>query len=1094
MLSDPETRPLLLKSILGEARPAGANDPPAEDVSAGTFGGSGGGGQYIFLANGATTTPLTVKGAASQSVPLQDWKNSAGDVLATVQGDGKVGVGTDAPQTKAHVTVPDSNTVVWALTLQNPGCHGDDAQGVGIKLKLSDYSSSDETSKWAGVAAVGNVGQGWSINVGVAFYVRNEGADPYEAGRFDSLGRLGLGTTTPTQKLDVNGAIAIAGTAIVSIGRVLSNVTADAAIIASGTLDDGRLPPSMSGKTFSGNVLPSSTGLDLGSGAQRWDVFGANGDFTGNIGIGASPPAEKLDVAGKIRASGDHPILIDPSAGGILLPVEPPGDMYGATKQYVDNKVAGIFNVKEFGATGDGTTDDTDAIQDAIDAAAVAGGVVFFPPGTYLIGNLTGASNIHLRGAGAGATTLLYNGATVQEGDTYHCYMIRFLGGQSHFSIRDITWNYHDVTFSNSLHQNIAPIVVAPDGCHEFDLSDCALTHLSTAGYDAQRQAYIRTYGIIVVAVQDFRIERNLIDFPTPTKYENQAILVSQGNEESPPVLNGVINANHCQRSGMIVGGFYLKITNNIIHDFRWGSGITVGPDSRTYGLDIIGNTVCNGTGLDDSGTWCAGIENWAQQSVISGNVCHGNCGNGIANGGLRCTVTNNICYNNGVFPVPPWSTPKTVSIGDLVLPTTPNGHKYICTAGGAVDEEEEPDWPTDPGETVQDGSAVWKEHGADTGVGALPLWSTPKTVSVRDVVLPATPHANGHKYVCTTGGAVGGTEPAWPTDPGATVQDGSAVWKEHGPYPSPDVYGIAMPYAGPDYNSTGSVYAGNRCFDTHDGTNKTQKYGIGDESNSCTDVTIGINNLSGNAVAELDIKGSDYTLVTTSGGNVGIGKADPGETLDVAGTIRASGAADFSSLKIGATEVITSGHVLQNVALNPASLQIGGTEVISEQLELHSVSADAGIINSGSFQPARIPNLSASKITNDEFDPARIPNLSGGKITSGSISVPGGVSGGNLAVGGTEVVTAGRNVGNVVNINNSGYVHSGGVGNFDDGVQVDSGTVITSGRQMIHRHYHQAQEPTLANQEIAQWTDGSGYVWLIARDQYGDQRKVQIT
>jgi hypothetical protein len=367
MLSDPETRRLIVQSALGSvAVRGGSPSTPAGDVTAGTFGGSGGGGQYIFLANGATTTPLTVKGAASQSVPLQDWKNSAGDVLATVQGDGKVGVGTDAPQTKAHVTVPDSNTVVWALTLQNPGCHGDDAQGVGIKLKLSDYSSSDETSKWAGVAAVGNVGQGWSINVGVAFYVRNEGADPYEAGRFDSLGRLGLGTTTPTQKLDVNGAIAIAGTAIVSIGRVLSNVTADAAIIASGTLDDGRLPPSMSGKTFSGNVLPSSTGLDLGSGAQRWDVFGANGDFTGNIGIGASPPAEKLDVAGKIRASGDHPILIDPTSGEIET-----GKL---------NRIVFLRPV------GNGQ-DDRPQIQAAIDALPDQGGII------YLVPHATGPAN-----------------------------------------------------------------------------------------------------------------------------------------------------------------------------------------------------------------------------------------------------------------------------------------------------------------------------------------------------------------------------------------------------------------------------------------------------------------------------------------------------------------------------------------------------------------------------------------------------------------------------------------------------------------------------------------------------------------------------
>jgi Pectate lyase superfamily protein len=44
------------------------------------------------------------------------------------------------------------------------------------------------------------------------------------------------------------------------------------------------------------------------------------------------------------------------------------------------------FNVKAYGATGDGTADDTSAIQSAIDAATKAhGGVVYFPPGSYVL-------------------------------------------------------------------------------------------------------------------------------------------------------------------------------------------------------------------------------------------------------------------------------------------------------------------------------------------------------------------------------------------------------------------------------------------------------------------------------------------------------------------------------------------------------------------------------------------------------------------------------------------------------------------------------------------------------------------------------------
>lgn len=43
------------------------------------------------------------------------------------------------------------------------------------------------------------------------------------------------------------------------------------------------------------------------------------------------------------------------------------------------------FNVKDYGAKGDGTTDDTAAIQAACDAAGIVGGIIYFPPGFYRI-------------------------------------------------------------------------------------------------------------------------------------------------------------------------------------------------------------------------------------------------------------------------------------------------------------------------------------------------------------------------------------------------------------------------------------------------------------------------------------------------------------------------------------------------------------------------------------------------------------------------------------------------------------------------------------------------------------------------------------
>lgn len=65
------------------------------------------------------------------------------------------------------------------------------------------------------------------------------------------------------------------------------------------------------------------------------------------------------------------------------------------------------LNVQDFGALGDGTTDDTTPIQNAIDAAN--GQTIYFPPGTYritaplLIGDIYG----EMVGSGVGVSTLL---------------------------------------------------------------------------------------------------------------------------------------------------------------------------------------------------------------------------------------------------------------------------------------------------------------------------------------------------------------------------------------------------------------------------------------------------------------------------------------------------------------------------------------------------------------------------------------------------------------------------------------------------------------------------------------------------------------
>ena len=60
----------------------------------------------------------------------------------------------------------------------------------------------------------------------------------------------------------------------------------------------------------------------------------------------------------------------------------------GASARTIDSKLKDFVSVKDFGATGDGSTDDRAAIQAAIDSVNT-GGTLYFPPGTYYVDETT---------------------------------------------------------------------------------------------------------------------------------------------------------------------------------------------------------------------------------------------------------------------------------------------------------------------------------------------------------------------------------------------------------------------------------------------------------------------------------------------------------------------------------------------------------------------------------------------------------------------------------------------------------------------------------------------------------------------------------
>lgn len=103
-----------------------------------------------------------------------------------------------------------------------------------------------------------------------------------------------------------------------------------------------------------------------------------------------------------------------------------------------------VFNVKDYGAVGNGTTDDTSSISSAISSCnGVGGGVVFFPTGTYITSTQTIYSNMKFQGAGFGASILKLKKATAADLLATNSFASLTGGatqaGPSRFSIVDLT-------------------------------------------------------------------------------------------------------------------------------------------------------------------------------------------------------------------------------------------------------------------------------------------------------------------------------------------------------------------------------------------------------------------------------------------------------------------------------------------------------------------------------------------------------------------------------------------------------------------------------------------------------------------------------
>lgn len=245
--------------------------------------------------------------------------------------------------------------------------------------------------------------------------------------------------------------------------------------------DDDRLDPK--GWTYTATVAPTE--------GNRWSVtFGGPGDGDRVVNIGALAgveisPGQGANVVQQVVTARDESttaaltastaaIEASTAAGDAAASATYAAEVaYGQPLEATDTIFAGLVatgaattaaldrtyrahvSVKEYGAIGDGTTDDTTAVQAALTAGA--GGSVYFPPGTYrLTGNLLATDGTDVSGGGAGTTVLDWSGKGAYSADAL------------------MRWSPGTLTDSTLLAADAAPgdgTLTVPEG-HPFETGD----------------------------------------------------------------------------------------------------------------------------------------------------------------------------------------------------------------------------------------------------------------------------------------------------------------------------------------------------------------------------------------------------------------------------------------------------------------------------------------------------------------------------------------------------------------------------------------------------------------------------------------------